>query len=288
MRACELEGASEADAVDKSQHLPRRRTTTLTEEEIISNLFVFAFAGNDTTAVSMTNLLVVLSAHPEVQDWISEEICHYLPDDDMTQWDYRTFPKLKRCLAVIVRTYISLATKGSQLTNSQMESLRLNHPLSQLVKTTGNQSLPVQLGSKTYTLPPQTNIHLNLSALHTLPQHWGNDSLRFDPYRFITPSSGAAPAIEEETLAPDTTKTFIPWVHGQRLCPGKKFSQVELVAALVMLFRDHRVQPELLPGEGLETARKRMARMGLDVDHEGTMLVEISDPKGARLTWVRR
>jgi len=169
-----------------------------------------------------------------------------------------------------------------------MEVLRLTHPLSQLVKTTGPQSLPVQVGPKNYTLPPQTNIHLNLSALHTHPQYWGNDSLRFSPYRFISMPTNNSVSIDTEVLAPDTTKTFLPWVHGQRLCPGKKFSQVELVATLAMLFRSHRVQPELLPGELMEYARKRILKTGMDIDHEGTMLFEISEPKKARLIWVKQ
>lgn len=78
---------------------------TLTEEEIISNVFVYAFAGNDTTAISLNHLLVHLAAFLETQEWIEEEICHYLPEDDTSQWAYKTFPKLKRCLAVVVCEY---------------------------------------------------------------------------------------------------------------------------------------------------------------------------------------
>lgn len=77
------------------------RDMTLTEETI-SNLFVYAFAGNDTTAISLAHILVDLASHPDTQDWIAEEINYYLPDGDITQWSYRTFPKLKRCLAVVV------------------------------------------------------------------------------------------------------------------------------------------------------------------------------------------
>jgi cytochrome P450 len=289
VRACELDGASDTPVSKEAQQLPQRRTTTLTEEEIVSNLFVFAFAGNDTTAIALTHILITLSAHPEIQDWISEEINHYLPTEDMTQWDYGTFPKLKRCLAVIVRTNTYIVPSSIIADQVQMEVLRLNHPLSQLVKTTGPQSLPVEVNGKTYILPPQTNIHLNLSALHTHPQYWGENSLLFNPYRFISsPTTTTSPgSLDTEVLASDTTKTFLPWAHGQRLCPGKKFSQVELVAALATLFHNHRVQPELLPGESLDDARKRMFKTGMEINHEGTMLFEIKEPKKARLTWVK-
>lgn len=99
VRACADEQTEQAATPNKS-----KRNMTLTEEEIISNLFVYAFAGNDTTAIALTHLLVDLAAHPETQEWISQEILHYLPEDDTSKWSYKTFPKLKRCLAVVVCT----------------------------------------------------------------------------------------------------------------------------------------------------------------------------------------
>lgn len=96
VRACENEKP------ENGHSFQGKRNMTLTEEEIISNLFVYAFAGNDTTAISLNHLLVDLAAFPETQDWIAEEICHYLPEDDMSQWAYKSFPNLKRCLAVVV------------------------------------------------------------------------------------------------------------------------------------------------------------------------------------------
>lgn len=94
VRACEGEKIELSASANRS-----KRNMTLTEEEIISDLFVYAFAGNDTTAIALTHLLVDLAAHPETQDWIAEEIFHYLPEDDTSKWCYKTFPKLKRCLA---------------------------------------------------------------------------------------------------------------------------------------------------------------------------------------------
>ena len=94
VRACETENTESFTSTQ-----PKRN---ITEEEIISNLFVYAFAGNDTTAVALTHLIVDLAAYPHTQEWIAQEIRHYLPDDT-TQWAYKAFPKLKRCLAVIVR-----------------------------------------------------------------------------------------------------------------------------------------------------------------------------------------
>ncbi|KAI4244600.1 MAG: hypothetical protein LQ352_006765, partial [Teloschistes flavicans] len=76
--------------------------TPLSVDEILGNIFVFNFAGHDTTAITFTTAIYSLVAYPEVQDWISEEINLYLTDDDSTAWQYeKTFPKLQRCLAVL-------------------------------------------------------------------------------------------------------------------------------------------------------------------------------------------
>lgn len=75
----------------------------LTENEIYGNMFVFSFAGHDTTAQTLTFTIHLLAAHPEVQDWMWEELQYYLTDSAPSSWSYdEVFPKLKRCLAVLV------------------------------------------------------------------------------------------------------------------------------------------------------------------------------------------
>ena len=75
----------------------------LTENEIYGNMFVFNFAGHDTTAHTLAFAIVILSAHPSVQDWLSEELQYVLEDTRPKDWGYtQVFPRLKRCLAVLV------------------------------------------------------------------------------------------------------------------------------------------------------------------------------------------
>jgi cytochrome P450 len=80
------------------------RDMTFTEQDIISNTFVYAFAGNDTTAITLAHMIVNLAAHPETQEWVAEEIRHYYPEKDSTEWAYSNWSKLKRCQAVAVST----------------------------------------------------------------------------------------------------------------------------------------------------------------------------------------
>ncbi|KAJ4345950.1 uncharacterized protein N0V89_012086 [Didymosphaeria variabile] len=78
------------------------RDMTITEQDIISNTFVYGFAGNDTTAITLAHIIVNLAANPDTQNWIREEIQHYCKDDDFNEWPYSTWTKLKRCQAVVV------------------------------------------------------------------------------------------------------------------------------------------------------------------------------------------
>jgi cytochrome P450 len=78
------------------------RDMTVTETEIISNTFVYAFAGNDTTAITLAHTIVNLAANPHTQDWIAEEINHVFPDGNTNKWSYQSWSRLKRCQAVVV------------------------------------------------------------------------------------------------------------------------------------------------------------------------------------------
>ncbi|KAF2019855.1 cytochrome P450 monooxygenase-like protein [Aaosphaeria arxii CBS 175.79] len=264
VRAC---NEVQVDGPDKNV-----RNMTLTETEIISNLFVYAFAGNDTTAVGLTNILIHMAANPETQDWISEELNHYLSGSDPHAWTYDSFFKLKRCQAVI------------------MESLRICHPLSQLVKTVNNTPQPIKVNDKSYTIPAGTSVHCSLPALHTLPRYWGSSAMTWNPSRFIsTPGlEGKTATFEHEVLAPDTSEHFLPWAWGQRVCPGKRFSQAEIAAVLAVMFRDWKLDVVCEGGESPRQATERAWRESLVIDHEGHMLHEMEAPESIGLRWARR
>ena len=169
-----------------------------------------------------------------------------------------------------------------------MESIRFNHPLGQIVKETGQFPQSLKVGSRSVMLPPGTAVHLSLSALHTHPKYWGDDSLKWNPNRFISRPAGIEGGIEGEVLSPDTQENFLPWGTGQRVCPGKKFAQVELVATLAYIFRNYTVHPRPQDGESIEDARTRIFQTGNEIEHEGTILFEIRHPKTIELTWSRR
>jgi cytochrome P450 len=100
VRASEGTPATNSDPKDGPNKLK-----PLTNAEILGNIFVFNFAGHDTTAISLAYALLLLVAHPEVQEWVHEEIVHYVGSQDPKTLAYNDlFPKLKRSLAVLVRS----------------------------------------------------------------------------------------------------------------------------------------------------------------------------------------
>ncbi|THV49225.1 hypothetical protein BGAL_0205g00020 [Botrytis galanthina] len=54
----------------------------LTNAEILGNIFVFNFAGHDTTTISLSYAMLLLVANPQAQDWVHEEIKYYIGDRD--------------------------------------------------------------------------------------------------------------------------------------------------------------------------------------------------------------
>ena len=88
----------------------------LSVDEILGNIFVYNFAGHDTTATSLAYAVLLLVAHPEAQNWIAEELNFYLENGDSETWRYETvFPKLKRCLAILVRLKKHTSIYGSPI-----------------------------------------------------------------------------------------------------------------------------------------------------------------------------
>jgi len=81
--------------------------------------------------------------------------------------------------------------------------------------------------------------------------------------------------------------SFIAWSEGIRNCPGKKFSQVEFVAAMATLFHEWRVDPVPEASESMEMARKRVTAT-VENETGQVLLLQLLHPEKAVLTWTRR
>lgn len=132
-----------------------------------------------------------------------------------------------------------------------------------------------------------------MHAAHADPGYWGDDSLEFEPSRWIettpaTPGDEAneVPVFNREALIKPLRTIYMSWLDASHVCPGRKFSQVEYVGLMVGLLGTHYVEPakESL-GESIEHARQRTKDCLAD---SGTKLVfEMMRPETVPLVWRR-
>lgn len=270
--------ASQANIDQKKNSYTGSHQEGLTEEEIYGNIFVFNFAGHDATANSLALGISLLATRPDIQDWIADEINFVLAGFDSEKVSYEVvFPRLKRCLAVTfetVRLYTAVA----------------------IAKSTGSSPQPLNIGGRTVIIPKNTMIIPNYSALHTHPRYWGENSLEFEPSRWIisdpklsgdVATPDAAHRAEKFKELPKNNNPFVGWSGGARNCPGRKFSQVEFVGVLVGLFRDFRVKPVPEAGEDDAMARARLAEQ-IRSDTGMRLLLQMLHPEKAVLQWTKR
>ncbi|KAH7110906.1 cytochrome P450 monooxygenase-like protein, partial [Dendryphion nanum] len=240
----------------------------ISREEVFGNIFVYNFAGHDTTAHSFAFSFVLLAANPEVQDWMAAEINHVIKSDNAQDSEYDVFPRLVRTLAVL------------------LETLRLYNPLLSIVKGTTTQPACLAIGGRNIVVPSNTRVILNLPALHSHPKYWGEDSLEWKPSRWIKAKPREGHTCDREYIEMPIHGAYIPWSEGNRSCPGKKFSQVEHVAVMVAMFRQHSLIPSRLAGETEEMARSRAVAALKDTGM--VLLLQMLHPERIPLEWKKR
>ncbi|KAJ6015100.1 cytochrome P450 [Penicillium herquei] len=231
----------------------------LSVDEIFGNIFVINFAGHDTTANTLAFAIMLLSAYPDVQSWVTEELRQITPEE-MQGCYTELFPKLKRCQAIL------------------HETLRVFAPVNVLQKKIADQPQSLQIGEKTVIFPPETYVFANIAAAHAYPEYW-DEPEKWNPSRWIKAAENGD--LNDESLITPARCTYFPWAEGPQNCPGNKFSQVEFVAVMARLLRDHRISAVSNPGETDEQLRTRVLAVTHDVDMQ--LLVRMKDADRVRL-----
>jgi cytochrome P450 len=123
---------------------------------------------------------------------------------------------------------------------------------------------------------------INFIALGPLPRYWGDDSLVWRPNRCICQAPKSS-GLDGEQIRQPHPGTFIPFASGPRVCPGAKFAQVQFVAVIARIFRQHRCSPLLLDGETIKDATKRVHEVVDDSNINLTLKMRNADR--VRLIW---
>jgi len=93
---------------------------------------------------------------------------------------------------------------------------------------------------------------------------------------------------DESPIVPQSG-SFIAWSEGVRVCPGKKFSQIEFVAAMAGILREWRVDPVPVRNrsETMVGARERVMKL-VESDTGQVLLLQMLHHERAPLAWKKR
>eukprot|EP01027_Heterolobosea_sp_BB2_P010572 GEZU01015503.1.p1 GENE.GEZU01015503.1~~GEZU01015503.1.p1 ORF type:complete len:527 (-),score=124.49 GEZU01015503.1:55-1635(-) len=180
---------------------------SLSNQEILSDVFMFLLAGHETSAHTLTWAFAILAQHPDVQEKILAEVNEVFGVGDASREPvYADYEKLiyTRCVF--------------------KETLRL-FPAVVLIPKTCSEDVILD----GYHIPARTPINVFAWALHHNPKYYDNPE-EFRPERFDTRVS-----------PPIHPYAFIPFSAGSRSCIGMKFSQVESVLILAMVVKNYTI-----------------------------------------------
>ncbi|KAK4235026.1 putative cytochrome p450 monooxygenase protein [Achaetomium macrosporum] len=227
----------------------------------------FSFAGHDTPRRAQLHICHVLPgrASPDVQDWVAEEIQRAVGDRPIDGWGYRAdFPRLKRSLVVLY------------------EIIRLYTPVS-VIKWTADKAQLLAVGGKTYMLPADCMVGRATAPSRRTLASGGRTRWNGAPPDLL--SSTSAATARQRMSSASLCAALFGWSDGARDRPGRKFSQVEFVAKLALLFRSSWcVEPVTNPGESLDAARRPRPDL-IENDSRSVLLQQMFHLERAPLVW---
>ncbi|KAJ1795715.1 hypothetical protein LPJ59_004187 [Coemansia sp. RSA 2399] len=180
-----------------------KQVVPLTREQLRSNISLFYVAGYDTTANSLSYVMLELARHPEIQKKARDIVIGVLGD---SKDSYPTDEQVKEL------GYLDLIVK---------EALRRNSILAEIRRRLAE---PVHLGP--YTLPKGAVVSVDTWAMHYDPEYFPDPEL-FVPERFAEDKSSA--------LKGTMPFAFSAFSNGPRQCMGMRFSLIEQRIAISLL-----------------------------------------------------
>ena len=203
-----------------------------------------------------------MALNPAVQSQLQKDFDSIFKGKPVSEWDYdRDLPQLFGGVAGAVMN----------------EQLRLIGPVVNIPKCTLNEPQSLQMNGRTVTVPANCSVSLCAPSVHRNPNCWphgevtdptlpanvsnqpGNDLEEFKIQRWLLNEEKKAASMPGEdsssqdtdelgiNTASDTSASlyrpgkgaFIPFSDGFRACIGRRFAQVEVLAALAVIFREY-------------------------------------------------
>ena len=198
---------------------PLSQLFDLSEDELQNkgNMLIFAFAGHDTTGLTLTWLLYELCKNPHYKQELIQEIdAYWLRHETPTYESFNELPFMTQCIMETLRLWPALANG----TYREVEHDEMIHGLD------GN----------VVKIPKGTYCQIMNWTRHRNKELWGQDSDIFNPHRSFEDSEiWSHEGFGTYNVSSDR---FSPFTYGPRNCIGKNFSHMEMRLILLSIFKE--------------------------------------------------
>ncbi|XP_062554382.1 cytochrome P450 4C1-like [Armigeres subalbatus] len=182
-----------------------------TQNELFSHIDMALFAGNDTTAKSLSYILLLIAIYPEVQERCYQEIIGVCPDED----------QFVSADDAVNMKYLDMVCK---------ETMRLFPVVPIMGRVTNGE---VKLNDH-HTIPANCNIILGVYQIHRDPDIWGPNAEQFDPDNFLP-----------EKAAQRHPYAYLPFSAGPRNCMGLRYARISMKITAAHILRKYRLKTSL-------------------------------------------
>ena len=250
-----------------------RGTTPLTDSEVLGNMFVFILAGHETAANSIHFSMLFLAMDPKSQREVQKDIDTIFQGRPPSEWDYdRDLPQLfggmvgavmneeLRLLPPVIGIPKSTIGVADQQLTVDGKSCTVPRDIYITLATTAAHRNPQYWPSGKPTFPggktahPISNIDNDLEEFR--PQRWlvsednANGASTNGHAKEQMPTEKMADAEISVNESADTSEklykpvrgSYLPFSEGYRSCLGRRFAQVEILAAIAVIFQNYSVE----------------------------------------------
>ncbi|KAG5671367.1 hypothetical protein PVAND_001568 [Polypedilum vanderplanki] len=183
----------------------------LKDTEIYDEIFTIIIAAQDTSAVALSNVLLLLAMHKNVQNKVFDELRKIIGNEI----DYLDLEKLNEL------DYLEMVIN---------EAMRIL-PVIPLFFKKNETNLTTNEG---YTIPAGSNLFISVYSMHRSKNVWGEDAETFKPERF-----------EKENFEKIHPYAFIPFSKGSRMCLGYRYAMALMKIQLANIIMKYEVDTSL-------------------------------------------
>ncbi|KAK2019248.1 cytochrome P450 [Colletotrichum eremochloae] len=247
-------GATDGDVGGTVSKGKESKMPQLSKSEIAGNAFIMLVAGHETTANAMHFGLIEIACNPAVQRQLQKDIDGIFGDSDPSTWNYDSTvnPMLASMLGACMN-----------------ETLRLTPAVVEIPKKVSPEGDGIiSLEGEKYALPKGAHVSIVGVAAHHNPRNWPSKPSKitgaehdlddYVPERWYRASIKAAQTEDKgvdtedyggykgsdtsEKMFRPVRGSYVPFSDGPRSCLGRRIAQVEIIAALSVIFQRYSLE----------------------------------------------